>query len=80
MFDWESELDTLQASCNNGRGIETVRSILYSLKHNDIESAQRSYVVDGDKLYQYPAVLNFLRDRFGCRLHLKCNCEHWLCT
>ena len=57
MFDWEPELVALQAACNAGRGIETVRSILYSLRHNDLESAHHSYVVDGDKLYQYPAVL-----------------------
>jgi hypothetical protein len=79
MFEWESELDQLQTTYNNGRGISTVRSILVNLQHNDLESAQQVYVTDGDKLWQYPAVMEFLKAKFGCRLHLQCNCQHWFC-
>jgi len=80
MFDWEKELDVMQATYNGGRGIATVRSILYSLERDDLDSAERTYTTDGDKLYQYPEILSFLKARLGCRLHLKCNCQQWLCV
>jgi hypothetical protein len=72
-------LDRAQASENDGRGIRCVQAMVTYLRQNDLESAQTVRQVEGDKTRMYPKVESLLTELFGCRLHLKKSCDHWLC-
>lgn len=73
------ELDQLQASHNDGRGIRVVQWIVEHLRGDRYELAQNTRQVDGDKTRSYPDVEAKLYEIFGCRLHGKHGCEEWLC-
>ena len=45
------ELEKLQAPCNNGRGIEFLRSVIFYLRHGELDSAVRVAQYDSDKLH-----------------------------
>ncbi len=73
------ELDALQAKQNKGRGISCVKSIIFQIRKNDYPTAKRVYQLEGDKIQQYSEIQEWLEKRFGCRTHLKKNCNNWLC-
>jgi len=73
------ELLIAQARTNRGLGSCTVRSIAEALLVGDLESAQREYTCDADKLTQYPELLKLVEKHFGCRAHLQHDCQKWLC-
>ncbi len=73
------ELDALQAEQNEGRGVSCIKSIVFQMRKNDIDCAKRVYQLEGDKIRQYPEIQKWLLDHFGCRTHLKKNCDNWLC-
>ena len=74
-----NELDTLQAEQNTGRGVSCIRGIVHCLRRGDINTAKRVYQSEGDKIREYPKIQEWLEKRFGCRIHLKKNCNNWLC-
>jgi len=74
-----NELDDLQSKENEGRGISCICSIILCLRREDSDTAKRVYQIEGDKIRQYPKVEKWLLDNFGCRTHLKKNCDNWLC-
>ncbi len=73
------ELDALQAEQNEGRGVCCVRSIVSCLRKHDGPCAKRVYQSEGDKIYQYPELQKWFEKHFGCRTHLKKDCDDWLC-
>jgi len=73
------ELNNLQSKENNGRGVSCINSIISCLVREDIEAAKRVYQSEGDKIAQYPEIQKWMLDNFGCRTHLKKNCDSWLC-
>ncbi len=73
------KLDYLQAEQNDGRGVSCVESIIFQIRKNDIDCAKRVYQSEGDKIREYPEIQKWLLDHFGCRTHLKKNCDNWLC-
>ena len=74
-----NELDDLQSKENDGRGVACIRDIIFYLRRNEIDTAKRVYQSEGDKIRQYPEIQKWLLDNFGCRTHLKKNCDDWLC-
>lgn len=74
-----NELDILQSQENDGRGVSCVRSIVFYLRQNDEHTAKVVYQNKGDKILQYPKIQQWMEENFGCRLHLKINCDGWLC-
>ena len=74
-----NELDSLQSKENDGRGVSCIRSIIFYLRQNDDDSAKKVYQSEGDKIRQYPVIQEWLIQNFGCRSHLKLNCDNWLC-
>ncbi len=76
---YADELDALQAEQNDNRGISCVKSIVFQMRKNDMLSAKRVYQSEGDKISQYPGICEWLENHFGCRTHLKIDCDNWLC-
>ena len=73
------ELDALQASKNEGRGVSCVRTMVMYLRMGNITSAIAVRMIEGDKTRSYPDIEKYLNEVFGCRLHGKINCEGDLC-
>ncbi len=72
-------LDDLQSKENDGRGVSCICSIISFLRRKEYNNAKRVYQYDGDKIRQYPEIQDWLSNNFGCRTHLKKNCDNWLC-
>jgi hypothetical protein len=53
-------LDKLQASKNDGRGISCVRTLVMYLRRGDIESAKAVCLNEGDKIRNYPDIKELL--------------------
>lgn len=53
----------LQAGYNDGRGVSCVRTICLYLERNDIDSAKAVCLNEGDKIRNYPAIVNFLKKK-----------------
>lgn len=73
------DLESLQATYNQGRGITCVKTIIVYLRRNELEHATSIRRLEGDKTRSYPDVEKMLTELFGCRLHSKQNCTDWLC-
>jgi hypothetical protein len=73
-------LQELQEVENEGRGILCIRDILGALKRNNLITAQNIYQWEGDKIISYPQVQQWFEENFGCRLHLKKDCDRPICT
>lgn len=73
-------LEEENSETNNGRGSETVRSIVHYLRVEDLDSAQTVHGVDGDKLRQYPKMNKLIVSLLGCRLHSVVGCKHHWCS
>lgn len=56
------ELGEMQASKNNGRGVECVRWIVDDLRRGDIDAARADYRNQSDKYDNYPDIRKFLKD------------------
>lgn len=67
------------AACNNGRGSSVARSILDALRLGHDRDASLIYEMDGDKLWQYPILLQVIQGFLGCRAHGRTGCQSWLC-
>lgn len=61
MLDLANSLDELQAIQNNGRGVSCIRSVVFSLKKNDIQSAKVCIRNEWDKISQYKEIVKFLK-------------------
>lgn len=64
--EWEAvanELNHLQETKNDGRGIECVRQVVSELRRGDIEGARTIADMDGDKLRAFPDIGNFLEEK-----------------
>jgi hypothetical protein len=73
-------LRELEQTLNPPMGISHVRAILTYIERGDLQSAIAVYQNDGDKNYQYPKLQDHLEYMFGCRTHLRVDCEDWLCA
>lgn len=73
------ELITLNSQENNGHGISCVKDIITYLQSIQIERAKITYQHDGDKISSYPKIQEWFYNNFGCRLHLKIDCQSELC-
>ncbi len=73
------ELRDLNNQENNGHGISCVDDIIVSLQSIQIERAKLTYQHDGDKISSYPKIQEWFYNNFGCRTHLKIDCQNELC-
>ncbi len=73
-------LDLLQANQNGGRGVSHIKTIIIFLRREEYDKAANVYQIEGDKTRAYPQIKEMLTKMFGCRSHLKHNCNHWLCN
>ena len=62
MQEAAEDLDKLQATKNDGRGVSCVRTICDYLKHGDITSALAVAVNESDKLRNYDDIVEALCD------------------
>lgn len=60
---------------NEGRGIKCMQALLAHLENSEIDKAQAIWQNDGDKIRAYPNVEELCKQIFGCRLHLKVDCD-----
>ena len=66
------DLDVLQSGQNDGRGVMCVQSVCHHLRCNDLPSAKAIAEWDSDKIAQYPAIVEALKqsglveDRYNC--------------
>lgn len=56
------ELEALQAEKNDGRGVSCVRAVVFDLRREKVESAQRTARGDWDKIRNYPDIADFMID------------------
>lgn len=74
------QLETLESSKNDGRGISFVKEVIMHLRNGNIEKAKVVWSWDGDKVEtENRDVRDFLIKHLGCRLHGKIGCQKWLC-
>jgi len=73
------DLDALQATKNEGRGVSCVRVIVMYLRQGNIKSAMTVRKIEGDKTWSYEDIESYLNKTFGCRTHGIINCQKWLC-
>lgn len=73
------KLAALEAVENNGRGIQCVKSIIFSLQRGERDEARAVREWDGDKTRSYPLVEAQLTKMFGCRSHGVENCQNPMC-
>lgn len=64
---------------NDGRGIRCVGDIIHFLVRGDGNKAKAIYQNDGDKIISYPKIQEWMEKNFGCRTHLKKDCQNPLC-
>lgn len=55
------QLIELQVTKNEGRGVESVRTVCTFLFRNDWDSARRAVIWDYDKIRSYPDIDEYLR-------------------
>jgi succinyl-CoA synthetase beta subunit len=79
MLQAAETLDALQFEYHDGRGIQTVQSIIVRLRQGNLEWARSIYKEDGDKTRMYPKVEEALCAIFGCRCHGQFNCSDRWC-
>ena len=63
LSDFADELDKLQAQENDGRGVSCVKMIVSCLRLGNIEGARATYVVDGDKIRNYPEIEKIILEK-----------------
>jgi hypothetical protein len=56
------QLDEMQKTENNGRGIECVRWIISDLRQGDFKMAKTDYRNQSDKYDNYPHIRQFLKE------------------
>lgn len=63
-------LECWDTTLNTGRGVWALKFMLKDLRLGDLEAARNGYLVDGDKLRQYPGLIEAVEKTIiGCRLH-----------
>ena len=63
-----SELRKLESEANEDRGVSCVKSIISYIERGDLQSARTVRVMDGDKLYQYPEIEEWMDNNLCGRL------------
>ena len=61
-LDLAQKLDELQASKNDGRGVNCVRDVVTYLRAGRIDEARAIVAHDGDKINGYPDIENIIRE------------------
>lgn len=57
----------------------TVRGIALSLRKGSLRAAQLEWQNDGDKVSGHPNLEKAVSSILGCRIHLKLECDAWIC-
>jgi len=70
----------LQKRKNDGRGIWCVRAIADYLHKGKFHLARQIRQLEGDTTRLHEDIENELRRFFGCRLHARHDCDHYLCN
>ena len=73
------ELEALQVSKNQKRGVSCVRDMIFYLRLGKIQTAINIRQLEGDKTRSYPDIEKYLNKVFGCRLHSVINCKKEWC-
>jgi len=60
LFKIGEELDAMQASKNEGRGVSAVRTVVFYLKQGDWESAKTVAEHDNDKIRYHPEIRQWM--------------------
>jgi len=61
-MDKIDQLEQLQASKNEGRGVSCVRTVIACLRRGDLNAAEACCMNEQDKINQYPDVEKLLRE------------------